>query len=121
MEWVSLVPALKGITTPLVPCCFYFQCRHSIEHGKSRKGFVLMKKFFALIALVCCAAPATANDNLLSSLGLAGLEEVTVQEASEVAGRGFVYATVLPRPAPALPISAPLATWPLGKSWNFRA
>jgi hypothetical protein len=56
------------------------------------EGFVLMKKFFALIALVCCAAPATANDNLLSSLGLAGLEEVTVQEASEVAGRGFVYA-----------------------------
>ena len=51
-----------------------------------------MKKFLALIALVCCVAPASANDNLLSSLGLAGMEKVSVQEAEEVAGRGFVYA-----------------------------
>ena len=51
-----------------------------------------MKKFLALIALVCCVAPASANDNLLSTLGLAGMETVSVQEAEEVAGRGFVYA-----------------------------
>ena len=51
-----------------------------------------MKKFLALIALVCCVAPASANDNLLSTLGLAGMEKVSVQEAEEVAGRGFVYA-----------------------------
>jgi hypothetical protein len=56
------------------------------------KRFNLMKKFLALIALVCCVAPASANDNLLSSLGLAGMEKVSVQEAEEVAGRGFVYA-----------------------------
>ena len=51
-----------------------------------------MKKFLALIALVCCVAPASADDNLLSTLGLAGMEKVSVQEAEEVAGRGFVYA-----------------------------
>jgi len=51
-----------------------------------------MKKFLALIALVCCVAPVSANDNLLSTLGLAGMEKVSVQEAEEVAGRGFVYA-----------------------------
>ena len=51
-----------------------------------------MKKLIALIALACCVSPATADDNLLSSLGLAGMEVVSVQEANEVAGRGFVFA-----------------------------
>ena len=51
-----------------------------------------MKKLIAVIAMLLFAAPAMADDNLLSQLGLAGLEEVSVQEAEEVAGRGFVYA-----------------------------
>ena len=51
-----------------------------------------MKKLIAVIAMLLFAAPAVADDNLLSQLGLAGLEEVSVQEAEEVAGRGFVYA-----------------------------
>ena len=51
-----------------------------------------MKKLIAVIAMLLFAAPAMADDNLLRQLGLAGLEEVSVQEAEEVAGRGFVYA-----------------------------
>lgn len=51
-----------------------------------------MKKMIAMIAMLLCASPALAEDNLLSQLGLAGLEEVSVQEAEEVAGRGFVTA-----------------------------
>ena len=91
MVFVSLVPALKGSRPRL--CRVVSISRADIQlNVATEKGFGLMKKFFALIALVCCAAPATANDNLLSSLGLAGLEEVSVQEANEVAGRGFVYA-----------------------------
>ena len=91
MELVSLAPALRGSRPRL--CRVVSISRADIQlNVATEKGFGLMKKFFALIALVCCAAPATANDNLLSSLGLAGLEEVSVQEANEVAGRGFVYA-----------------------------
>jgi hypothetical protein len=51
-----------------------------------------MKKMIAMIAMMLCASPALAEDNLLSQLGLAGLEEVSVQEAEDVTGRGFVAA-----------------------------
>jgi high-affinity K+ transport system ATPase subunit B len=53
---------------------------------------VLMKKLLLSIALIACASPAMAEDNLLSALGLGGIEQVTTVEAQEVSGRGFVFA-----------------------------
>ena len=52
-----------------------------------------MKKLLAIVAVLLMAAPAVANDNLLSQLGLSGIQVVTADEASQVSGRGFVSAT----------------------------
>ena len=52
-----------------------------------------MKKLLAIVAVLLMAAPAVANDNLLSQLGLSGIQVVTADEASQVSGRGFVQAT----------------------------
>ena len=49
-----------------------------------------MKKLLAIVAVLLMAAPAVANDNLLSQLGLSGIQVVTADEASQVSGRGFV-------------------------------
>ena len=51
-----------------------------------------MKKLLAIVAVLLMAAPAVANDNLLSQLGLSGIQVVTADEASQVSGRGFVAA-----------------------------
>ena len=51
-----------------------------------------MKKLLAIVAVLLMAAPAVANDNLLSQLGLSGIQVVTADEASQVSGRGFVSA-----------------------------
>ena len=51
-----------------------------------------MKKLLAIVAVLLMAAPAVANDNLLSQLGLSGIQVVTADEASQVSGRGFVKA-----------------------------
>ncbi|MEC7408474.1 MAG: hypothetical protein VYB72_06660 [Planctomycetota bacterium] len=51
-----------------------------------------MKKALLSLALLVCASPALANDNLLGSLGLTGLEVVAQDEAAAVRGRGFVAA-----------------------------
>ena len=52
-----------------------------------------MKKLLAIVAVLLMAAPAVANDNLLSQLGLSGIQVVTADEASQVSGRGFVQAS----------------------------
>ena len=49
-----------------------------------------MKKLLAIVAVLLMAAPAVANDNLLSQLGLSGIQVVTADEASQVRGLGFV-------------------------------
>ena len=54
-----------------------------------------MKKLLAIVAVLLMAAPAVANDNLLSQLGLSGIQVVTADEASQVSGRGFVQAVGL--------------------------
>ena len=54
-----------------------------------------MKKLLAIVAVLLMAAPAVANDNLLSQLGLSGIQVVTADEASQVSGRGFVQASGL--------------------------
>jgi hypothetical protein len=51
-----------------------------------------MKKFILCVALFACASPAVAQDDLLNSLGLSGLEVVAQEEAVQVSGRGFVAA-----------------------------
>lgn len=51
-----------------------------------------MKKALLSLALLVCASPALANDNLLNRLGLSGLEAVAQDEAATVKGRGFVAA-----------------------------
>ena len=51
-----------------------------------------MNKIFACIALLCLATPAVAEDNLLAKLGLSGIQTVNETQASEVYGRGFVFA-----------------------------
>ena len=51
-----------------------------------------MKKLLAIVAVLLMAAPAVANDNLLSQLGLSGIQVVTADEASQVSGLGFVSA-----------------------------
>ena len=49
-----------------------------------------MKKLMTIFAVMLMAAPAAADENLLSKLGLAGLEIVSADAASQVTGRGFV-------------------------------
>jgi high-affinity K+ transport system ATPase subunit B len=55
-------------------------------------GVCSMKKMLMAIALLVGAAPAMADEGLLSQLGLASMETVSATEAQEVSGRGFVYA-----------------------------
>lgn len=49
-----------------------------------------MKKLITIFAVIFMAAPAAADDNLLSKLGLVGLEIVSADAASQVSGRGFI-------------------------------
>lgn len=49
-----------------------------------------MKKLLAIVAVMMLAAPAVAEEGLLAQLGLSGLQVVSMDEASQVSGRGFV-------------------------------
>ena len=49
-----------------------------------------MKKLLALVAVMMLAVPAVADDSLLAQLGLSGLQVVSMDQASQVSGRGFV-------------------------------
>ena len=49
-----------------------------------------MKKVLAIVAVLMFAAPVMANDVLLAQLGLSGLQVVSVDEATQVSGRGFI-------------------------------
>ena len=51
-----------------------------------------MKNVILVLVLMCLAVPAVAEDSLLSTLGLAGVEIVSDQEAQLVSGRGYVFA-----------------------------
>lgn len=49
-----------------------------------------MKKLLAIVVVMMLAAPAVAEDGLLAQLGLSGLQVVSMDEASQVSGRGFI-------------------------------
>ena len=52
-----------------------------------------MKNALVILALVVFASPAVADEGLLSQLGLQDLQVVSQEEATEVRGLGYVYAT----------------------------
>jgi len=49
-----------------------------------------MRQLLAILVLVIISPNVLAQGSLLDRLGLSGFETVTVEEASEVTGRGFV-------------------------------
>lgn len=49
-----------------------------------------MRQLLAILVLVIISPNVFAQGSLLDRLGLSGFETVTVEEASEVTGRGFV-------------------------------
>ena len=52
-----------------------------------------MKNALVILALTAFASPAVADEGLLSQLGLQELQVVSQEEATEVRGLGYVYAT----------------------------
>ena len=52
-----------------------------------------MKNALVILALTAFASPAVADEGLLSQLGLQDLQVVFQEEATEVRGLGYVYAT----------------------------
>ena len=52
-----------------------------------------MKNALVILALVAFASPAVADEGLLAQLGLQDLQVVSQEEATEVRGLGYVYAT----------------------------
>ncbi|MCH2123971.1 MAG: hypothetical protein MK165_04215 [Pirellulaceae bacterium] len=52
-----------------------------------------MKNALVILALTAFASPAVADEGLLSQLGLQDLQVVSQEEATEVRGLGYVYAT----------------------------
>ena len=52
-----------------------------------------MKNALVILALVVFASPAVADEGLLAQLGLQDLQVVSQEEATEVRGLGYVYAT----------------------------